>query len=76
MGKIRQTKKINVIELGPGDGSLMKYYWMYFISFLNLMLLKGFLYEKSTFLKISKNFSLKIKMSNGLIILATLRKGR
>ena len=51
MGKYGKPKKINVIELGPGDGSLMKVLLMYFISFLNLMLLKGFLYEKSTFFK-------------------------
>ena len=51
LGYFRKTKKFNIVELGPGDGSLTKILLKHFKNFQNLIKKLIFLYEKSNLLK-------------------------
>ena len=73
--KLEQPKIFNLVELGPGDGSLAKILIQTFKKFpkfnksVNL-----YLYEKSNLLKKIQKKKLKIKKLNGLKIITQSRK--
>ena len=73
--KLGQPKKFNLVELGPGDGSLSKVLLDTFKKFPKFNKATNiFLYEKSELLRKTQKKKIKDKKLNGLKTLIILKK--